>query len=177
MMTATEKLRPRVVANQKAAAFYDLDGTLCSTNIVHAYAFYARNQPTISGSLLKSASILASVPFFVAADAYSRKLFNEMFYRRYKGESEDRLKLMAQRMFDEIVRPGIYRQSYDMIRQSREAGYRQVLSSGLGNRRDRLAGRAGGASSWNGRLRRKRTRVRKRLRDWKNQTTVACRRH
>ena len=27
-----------------AAAFYDLDGTLCRTNLVHAFAYNARNQ-------------------------------------------------------------------------------------------------------------------------------------
>jgi len=52
---------------------------------------------------------------FLVADKVSRKLFNEMFYRRYKGESEDRLKLMAQEMFDEVVRPTIFKQAYEMI--------------------------------------------------------------
>ena len=120
----------RVVSRRPAAAFYDLDGTLCSSNIVHAYAFYARNQPSIFGSLLKTASIVASIPFFAAADAYSRKLFNEIFYRRYRGESEDRLRLLAEEMFREVVQPTIFKQAYEMLRQSREAGYRQVLVTG-----------------------------------------------
>ena len=34
-------------ASQKAAAFYDVDGTLIKTNIVHAFAWYARHQPTL----------------------------------------------------------------------------------------------------------------------------------
>ena len=119
-----------MVPNRPAAAFYDLDGTLCSTNIVHAYAFYARNQPTVLRSAARVASVVLSVPFFVAADAYSRKIFNEIFYRRYRGESEDRLKLLAEEMFDEVVRPSIFRQAYEMIRQSREAGFRQVLITG-----------------------------------------------
>ncbi|MEZ4272946.1 MAG: hypothetical protein R3C68_16390 [Myxococcota bacterium] len=79
-----------------AAAFYDLDGTLCSTNIVHAYGFFARNQPTLLRRIKRVSSLYASIPLFIAADAYSRKVFNELFYRRYKGESEDRLKLMAE---------------------------------------------------------------------------------
>ena len=37
---------------------------------------------------------------------------------------------MAQELFDEVVRPTIYDQAYAMIRQSREAGYRQVLVTG-----------------------------------------------
>jgi len=32
---------------RRAAAFYDVDGTLISGNIVHAFYFYAANQPTL----------------------------------------------------------------------------------------------------------------------------------
>lgn len=116
--------------NAEVAAFYDLEGTLCSTNIVHTYSYFARNQPTLLRTLRRTVSLVASVPLFLAADAYSRKLFNEMFYRRYRGESEDRLRLMAEEMFNEIVRPSIFTQGYAMIRQSRAAGYRQVLITG-----------------------------------------------
>lgn len=119
-----------VEKRRAAAAFYDLEGTLCSTNIVHTYAYFAQNQPTLLRSILKTASTVAQVPFFVAADQYSRKVFNELFYRRYKGESEDRLRLMSENMFNRVVRPHIFEQSYHLIRQSRAAGYRQVMITG-----------------------------------------------
>lgn len=121
---------PEVMPRMQAAAFYDLDGTLCSTNIVHAYGYFARNQPSLLKSIRRTAGLVANVPLFFVADAYSRKLFNEMFYRRYRGEREDRLRLMAQDLFDEVVRPSIFEQAYEMIRQSRDAGYRQVLVTG-----------------------------------------------
>src|SRR5262245_755295 len=121
---------PEVRHQRPAAAFYDLDGTLCSTNIVHAYAFFAKNQPSIFKSIRRTASLVASVPFFFVADAYSRKIFNEMFYRRYKGEREDRLKMLADDLFSDVVRPSLFQQAYEMIRQSRQAGYRQVLITG-----------------------------------------------
>ena len=113
-----------------AAAFYDLEGTLCATNIVHTYAFFARKQPTPFASLRKTASLVASIPFFLAADLYSRKVFNDIFYRRYRGENEDRLRLLAEEAFEEVVRPSIFRQAYEMIAQSKAAGYRQVLVTG-----------------------------------------------
>ena len=77
---------PQLLGKRHAAAFYDLEGTLCSTNIVHTYGFFAKNQPTFLKSAIKTVSTVASIPFFVAADAYSRKIFNELFYRRYRGE-------------------------------------------------------------------------------------------
>ena len=73
-----------------AAAFYDLDGTLVRTNLVHAFAFSARNQQGILKSITKTVATLASVPMFMAADFYNRRLFNDLFFVRYRGESEDR---------------------------------------------------------------------------------------
>src|SRR5579871_4648199 len=79
----------------RAAAFYDVDGTLIRTNIVHAFAWYARNQPTVGGSLLKTAKTALSIPLFLAADKLSRKMFNKLFYQYYAGEPEDRLVVLA----------------------------------------------------------------------------------
>ena len=62
-----------------AAAFYDLEGTLVSTNLVHTLGFYARNQQGLMRSLRKSASTLASIPVFAVADSYSRMVFNNIF--------------------------------------------------------------------------------------------------
>jgi len=58
-----------------AAAFYDLEGTLVSTNLVHTLGFYARNQPNLVRSFTKSAATLLSVPLFAVSDQYSRKSF------------------------------------------------------------------------------------------------------
>ena len=56
-------------------------GTLCSTNIVHTYAFYARNQTDRRGLLAqKRHSTFASVPFLFWRQMPTRgKLFNEFF--------------------------------------------------------------------------------------------------
>src|SRR5882672_5372336 len=56
---------------QRSAAFYDVDGTLIRANIVHAFAYYAANQPTILGSLFKTVKTVASLPLFWAADKVS----------------------------------------------------------------------------------------------------------
>ena len=93
-----------------AAAFYDLDGTLVRTNLVHAFAYNAKNQQGLWKSLTRTLSTLASVPLFAAADMYSRRLFNDMFFRRYKGESEDRLRYLADELFDNAIRPSIFRE-------------------------------------------------------------------
>lgn len=113
-----------------SAAFYDVDGTLIRTNIVHAFAYYALNQPTLLRSVLSGLKTAASIPFFVAADKLSRKVFNQMFYQYYAGQSEDRLLVLAEDLFNEVIRPSIYPGARDLVEESRRAGCRQVLVSG-----------------------------------------------
>jgi HAD superfamily hydrolase (TIGR01490 family) len=117
-------------AAQKAAAFYDVDGTLIKTNIVHAFAWYARHQPTLSGSLVKSAKTALSIPMFLVADKLSRKVFNQLFYGYYAGEPEDRLVLLAEELFADVIKPSIFPRTQDLIAESKRAGLRQVIVSG-----------------------------------------------
>ena len=66
----------------KRAAFFDVDGTLVRTNIVHAFAFYAMNQGThlrhrLAAPRARSPPCPSSGPL----DKVNRKVFNELFYR------------------------------------------------------------------------------------------------
>ena len=79
---------------------------------------------------MRTATTLASVPLFAAADFYSRRLFNDMFFRRYQGESEDRLRYLADELFDNVIRPSIFPGAYELIDKSKRLGLRQVLVTG-----------------------------------------------
>ena len=113
-----------------AAAFYDLEGTLVSTNLVHTLGFYARNQQGILRSIQKGASTLVSIPLFAAADAYSRMVFNDIFFRRYKGQSEDRLRFFARDLFEDVLQPAVFPGAKTLIRKSRSLGLKQVVVTG-----------------------------------------------
>ncbi|HEX7998527.1 MAG TPA: HAD family phosphatase [Pyrinomonadaceae bacterium] len=113
-----------------AAAFYDLEGTLVSTNLVHTLGFYAKNQQGLYRSLKKSASTLLSIPLFAVTDQYSRKVFNDLFFKRYKGESEDRLRFFADELFEDVLKPAIYPGAFELIEKSRSLGLRQVVVTG-----------------------------------------------
>lgn len=115
---------------KNSAAFYDVDGTLIKINIVHAFAFYASRQPSLIDSARRTVKTAASLPLFWAADKLSRKWFNEIFYRSYEGSSEDRLVVLAEELFDEVIKPNIYPRAADLIAESRRAGCRQVIISG-----------------------------------------------
>jgi HAD superfamily hydrolase (TIGR01490 family) len=115
---------------RNSAAFYDVDGTLIRINIVHAFAFYASRHASLTESAIRTVKTGLSVPVFWAADKLSRKWFNEIFYRSYEGASEDRLVVLAEELFEDVIKPNIYPRAKDLIDESRRAGVRQVFVSG-----------------------------------------------
>jgi HAD superfamily hydrolase (TIGR01490 family) len=115
---------------KNSAAFYDVDGTLIKINIVHSFAFYASRHASLRESAIRTVQTAVSIPVFWAADKLSRKWFNEIFYRSYEGQSEDRLVELSEELFDEVIKPNIYPRAKDLIDESRRAGVRQVLVSG-----------------------------------------------
>ncbi len=113
-----------------SAAFYDVDGTLISINVVHTYAYYAARQASLIDSFRTTSTTALSVPLFWAADKVSRKWFNELFYRKYAGQSRDRLETLAEELFEDVIQPAVYPRAKDLISESRRAGCRQVLITG-----------------------------------------------
>lgn len=113
-----------------AAAFYDLEGTLVSTNLVHTLGFYARRQQGIWQTVKKSAGTLAKLPFFGVTDLYSRNVFNEVFFRSYEGFSQDRLRYFSDELFEEVLKPAIFDGTPELIAQGKKIGQRQVVLTG-----------------------------------------------
>src|SRR6185295_3241902 len=101
---------PRLAMSAKAA-FYDVDGTLVRTNIVHSYAYYAMNRGSLSGIAGRTLGTVASLPMFGALDALNRKVFNEFFYRYYAGLSEDRLITLADDLFEDVIKKALFPKS------------------------------------------------------------------
>jgi HAD superfamily hydrolase (TIGR01490 family) len=118
------------MSEKQKAAFFDVDGTLVRTNIVHAFAFYAMNQGSILGTAWQTARTVLSVPLFLATDRINRKTFNELFYTYYRGQSEDRLLTLADELFEDVLRPAIYQGTPRLIEAARRAGCRVVLVTG-----------------------------------------------
>lgn len=112
------------------AAFYDLDGTLLSCNLVTTYAYYARNDRSILRSIYKFGKVLANVPLFFGLDLYSRTTFNIFFFRAYRGMHRDRLVGLADDLFEVTLKPSIYAKSMELVSETREQGYRNVLVTG-----------------------------------------------
>lgn len=114
----------------RKAAFFDLDGTLLSCNLVTTYAYYARNDRSLVKSAYQFARVLVAVPVFFGLDLYSRTLFNQVFFKAYRGMHRDRLIGLADDLFEVTLKPSIYSGSKALLEETRLQGYRNVLVTG-----------------------------------------------
>jgi HAD superfamily hydrolase (TIGR01490 family) len=112
------------------ASYFDVDGTLVSTNLVHPTLFYLMNQATPVRTLQKLGRAFLRSPTLAVAELMDRRLFNEMLFASYEGMSEDRLVLLADEAFEKVIRPSLYQSGLDLIEKSRDAGHEIVLVSG-----------------------------------------------
>jgi HAD superfamily hydrolase (TIGR01490 family) len=116
--------------NGQAAAFFDLEGTLVSTNLVHTLAFYAKRQQGLWQTTKKTVGTVAKLPFFGLADLYSRNVFNEVFFKSYEGFSQDRLRYFSDELFEDVLKPAIYPGTPDLIEKGKKNDQRQIVITG-----------------------------------------------
>src|SRR5579863_4605208 len=97
-----------ICRSMNKAAFYDLDGTLLSCNLVTMHAYYARNDRSLVKSVYQFTKVLLSVPLLFGLDLYSRSLFNTFSFRAYRGMHRDRLIGLADDLFEVTLKPSIF---------------------------------------------------------------------
>ncbi len=113
-----------------AASYFDVDGTLVTTNLVHPTLFYVMNQPTPLHSLVKIGRALVKAPLMAMAEMQDRRLFNEMLFSSYEGMSEDRLVALAEEAFDKVLKPNLFPRAKELVQVSLDKGHDVVLVSG-----------------------------------------------
>lgn len=107
-------------------AFYDFDGTLVSSNVVHQYLWYARR----AGSPLRVGLLVASAPLLKLTDMISRGAFNRLFYYQYKGMRREWLASNAPALFEEYLRAKLYPRAADLLAANRKEGFVNILLTG-----------------------------------------------
>jgi HAD superfamily hydrolase (TIGR01490 family) len=112
------------------ASFFDVDGTLVRTNLLHPTAFYLANQPNPVRSVLSLARAAVAAPRMALAEIVDRRRFNELLFSAYEGISHDRLHLLADEAFDATMRPALYPGARDLVQRCRSLGHEVVLVSG-----------------------------------------------
>jgi HAD superfamily hydrolase (TIGR01490 family) len=113
-----------------AASYFDVDGTLVSTNLVQPTLFYLRNQGTPFQTLGRLGRSLMRAPSMAVAELFDRRTFNELLYSTYAGMSEDRLLVLADEVFDTVIKPAIYPDARNLVKRNLDRGSDVVLVSG-----------------------------------------------
>jgi HAD superfamily hydrolase (TIGR01490 family) len=113
-----------------ATAYFDVDGTLVGTNLLHPTIMYFANQSSPLKSALRIGGALLQAPAMAIAESRDRRLFNELLFSHYKGMSEDRIAVLSEEVFDVVVKPRIFRGAADLISRCKDAGERVVLVTG-----------------------------------------------
>lgn len=113
-----------------AAAYFDVDGTLVTSNLIQPTIYYLLNQATPRQSLQRFGRALLDGPRMLMAESRDRRLFNEVLFSHYKGITQNRMKVLSEEVFEEIVKPRLFPGAPDLIRQCKAAGLRVVLITG-----------------------------------------------
>lgn len=125
--TANEAYQKRAAVT---ASYFDVDGTLLRTNLVHPTLFYLLRQPTPIHSLGMLARAALRAPEMALAEMRDRRVFNELLFSMYEGTSEDRLLLLADEAFDTVMKKALYPNAKDLVARCRDQGQSVVLVSG-----------------------------------------------
>lgn len=112
------------------ASYFDVDGTLVATNLVHPAVFYLINQATPLQMAKRVGKTLLRAPAMIAAELVDRRMFNELLFQSYEGMSEDRLEILAEEAFTKVIRPSVFTHALSLVEKSRRAGHEIVLISG-----------------------------------------------
>jgi HAD superfamily hydrolase (TIGR01490 family) len=111
-------------------AVFDLEGTVVESNIVRQYLWLRRAEAGDGAALSETASILGSLPRYLAAERRDRGEFIRTFLRRYEGLSAARIESAVRGGYTDQVLAHTSAAALERVRQHRAAGHRTVLITG-----------------------------------------------
>lgn len=126
----TPRKSPRPVHGTTGAAFFDMDGTLLSSNVVETYLWMRLQEMGRGERIAQLGRMAVRLPGLVQADRQDRSLFLRKMYREYAGVRLADL----DRIVDEVLSPHVLARlspaGIRQVREHRSAGQRTVLITG-----------------------------------------------
>ncbi|MSS72948.1 MAG: HAD family hydrolase [Candidatus Latescibacteria bacterium] len=116
--------------DRRVAAFFDVDGTILKTIIIHYYVHFATEGRSRFRRCLFWTGFVPQLLSYLVIDWISRSAFNRLFYRRYRGMEMARLQVMAERLFAEEMTPRLFPEAVARVRAHRARGERVVFVTG-----------------------------------------------
>lgn len=112
------------------ASYFDVDGTLVRTNLIHPTLYYLTTEINPFRSLKMVAKAFAKAPSMILAELQDRRMFNEILYTTFEGMTEDRLRVIAEEIHEEIMMKNLFKGARDLIKRHLDRGDEVVLVSG-----------------------------------------------
>jgi HAD superfamily hydrolase (TIGR01490 family) len=114
----------------RRAAFYDLDGTLVDSNLVHAALYMLANLGQWGARIGYLAGFVARAPKLYLAERQDRRVLNVVLFEALKGVSRDRLFAIGDEYCERVLMDHVYTQAMELIESNRAAGLVPVLVTG-----------------------------------------------
>ena len=116
----------------KRAAFFDLDGTLCASNVVSQYAVAKLAKMPAWLKLFWVPFYACKCLVYLIVDKFSRTAFNNMFFGDFAGmDASEKAKAETARLvYDEYTSPRVFPAAVEAIAGLRRDGYDVVLVTG-----------------------------------------------
>lgn len=128
--TPGELKRLEPAAEDGIAAFFDMDGTLLSSNVIETYLWMRLRELSGGQRFAEVGRIAARVPGLVRAERKERSAFLRSVYREYAGARLTDLDAVADAALGDHVLSRLAPAAVRRIREHRAAGHRTVLITG-----------------------------------------------
>ena len=115
---------------KEAVAFFDVDGTLLKSTIVHYYIWMRLKETPFFLKHLWLVGFLPKIVYYLILDRISRPRFNQVFYRNYRGMRVAEIKGLSTEMFEVYLRPKIFPAAIAQIQEHKEQGTAVVFVTG-----------------------------------------------
>lgn len=112
------------------AAFFDVDGTLVKSTIVHYYIYFRRRCMSPAMGRLWQSLYLAKCAGYLVMDRFDRNRLNILFYRDYRRLDEARITAMAEDCYRDVMVPRQFPSGLSAVASHRQSGHDLVLVTG-----------------------------------------------
>ena len=123
-------LEPVARGGDGVAAFFDMDGTLLSSNVIETYLWMRLRELSGGERLAEVGRVAARVPGLVRAERRERSAFLRQVYREYAGARLADLERIADEELGDHVLARLAPAAVRRIREHRAAGHTTVLITG-----------------------------------------------
>ncbi len=115
---------------KKTVAFFDVDGTLLKSTIVHYYIWMRSAKASFLLRQIWLVGFLPKIVYYLILDRISRTRFNRVFYRNYRGMDVVETKALSIEMFETYLRPKIFPEVVSQIQEHKQQDAAIVLVTG-----------------------------------------------